>query len=218
MDVDGCSKSIYGKVTKSRKETSKSLKTLALLTCVLLFSHTDEIGYAVWATYSCAVLSFLSYIVMPTMKLYSIILMGVVTLELLFELITRCIHDGAIMWKDVNRFPPNTTHIRPIGTRVGFFGERTIFGGRSSTPRIRNCYLGYVSLVVLSMLNDIALAHKECIELACNFLYVCTTGLLYPLEKLYTDYPTPPHPPHFQSASRKRPPIFFRAEPEKVVP
>jgi hypothetical protein len=99
------------------------------------------------------------------------------------------INNGATIWREINRYPPNTKHLVPIGVRVSFYGERVMFGGKSSSPRnkqslVGRSYLGYYDLCVFCTLNDLALLHDKCFQLGSHFFCLCTLGLLTPILEL----------------------------------
>ena len=98
------------------------------------------------------------------------------------------INNGATIWREINRYPPNTKHLVPIGVRVSFYGERVMFGGKSSSPKslVGRSYLGYYALCVLCTLNDLALLHEKCFQLGWHFLCLCTLGLLIPILELHS--------------------------------
>ena len=98
------------------------------------------------------------------------------------------INNGATIWREINRYPPNTKNLVPIGGRVSFYGERVMFGGKSSSPKslVGRSYLGYYALCVLCTLNDLALLHEKCFQLGWHFLCLCTLGLLIPILELHS--------------------------------
>ena len=213
MDVQECSKLIHEELTESRNETFEQLKAVAQAICVfvawmIVFSHMDEIGYILWATYSCAVLPIMKvtiaidiYLVKILMNLSLRMIVGwIVSMyvlsialipQFLFDFTVCVIRDGASAWQSVFNYPPNTTYLRPVGTRVGFHGERIAFGGKSSLPRVKqvsrlDSFLGFNALRILSMLNDLARLHNTCFQLGWPFLCLGAIGLHYLLVGLRT--------------------------------
>jgi len=177
------------------------------------FSHMDEIGYTIWAIFSSAVFPVMKAIVTINICLLQILmclllraivgwmisviiltiaripevifLLFVLLVNMFMNMICNGINNGASIWREINKYPPNTRHLRPVGTRVGFNGERITFGGKSSSPRNHRSrfggYLGYYALMVLSVLHDLALLHITCIQLGWPFICFGSTVLLYPI-------------------------------------
>ena len=186
------------------------------------FSHMDEIGYTIWAIFSSAVFPVMKTIVTINICLLQILmclliraivgwmisviiltiaripevifLLSVLPVNMFMNMICNGINNGASIWREINKYPPNTRHLRPVGTRVGFYGERITFGGKSSSPRNHRSrfggYLGYYALMVLSVLHDLALLHITCIQLGWPFICFGSTVLLYPIVGLYS-HPAP---------------------------
>ena len=182
------------------------------------FSHMDEIGYTFWAIFSSAVFPVMKAIVTINICLLQILmclllraivgwmisviiltiaripevifLLSVLPVNMFVNMICNGINNGASIWREMNKYPPNTRHLRPVGTRVGFYGERITFGGKSSSPRNHRSrfggYLGYYALKVLSVLHDLALLHITCIQLGWPFICFGSTVLLYPIVGLYS--------------------------------
>ena len=182
------------------------------------FSHMDEIGYTIWAIFSSAVFPVMKTIVTINICLLQILmclllraivgwmisviiltiaripevifLLSVLPVNMFMNMICNGINNGASIWREINKYPPNTRHLRPVGTRVGFNGERIMFGGKSSSPRNHRSrfggYLGYYALMVLSVLHDLALLHITCIQLGWPFICFGSTVLLYPIVGLYS--------------------------------
>ena len=185
------------------------------------FSHMDEIGYTFWAIFSSAVFPVMKAIVTINICLLQILmclllraivgwmisviiltiaripevifLLSVLPVNMFMNMICNGINNGASIWREINKYPPNTRHLRPVGTRVGFYGERITFGGKSSSPRNHRSrfggYLGYYALKVLSVLHDLALLHATCIDIGWPIMYLGATGLLYLLVGSYAHSP-----------------------------
>ena len=187
------------------------------VTWMIIFSHMDEIGSTLWAIYFCAVLPIMRMTISINTCLIKIII-GVIiraiigwftctislTIARIPEIVLvlsvremngfvnrviKWINEGASIWREINKYPPNTRHLRPVGTRVGFYGERITFGGKSSLPRNKQLcdrhYLGFYALKVLSMFHDLALLHATCIDIGWPIMYLGATGLLYLLVGSY---------------------------------
>ena len=189
----------------------ESLKTLALVICatatvwfVLSFSHLDEIGFTSWAMYSSAILPVMMSAMKIAIPMGIRLIVGCVISAIIlsatgsllvfsFEMLIKSMFDSASCLR-VCKYPPDMSSIQPLGTRVGFNGERILFGGRCSVKKhsTSGCYLGIQVLTVLNMLNDLALWHETCYQLGWHCLCVCTLGLLYPILKFNSHLQPPP--------------------------
>ena len=180
----------------------ESLKTLALVICatatvwfVLSFSHLDEIGFTSWVMYSSTIPPVMKSVVKITISMSPRLIVGCIISTIIlsatgsllvfsFEMLIQSMLDASSCLR-VCKYPPNISRIQPLGTRVGFNGERILFGGNSSIKKhsTLGCYLGIQVLPVLNMLGDLALWHDTCSQLGWHCLCVCTLGLLYPILK-----------------------------------
>lgn len=133
-------------------------------------SHMDGVGSALWATYSSAVLPLIevtisinvhliriiinlllraivgwiiSTIILTIAKIPKVIvLLSMLLVNMFINTISNWISDEASTWREINKYTPNTKYLVPIGVRVGFYGERIMFGGNSSSPKNKRTAVG----------------------------------------------------------------------------